>query len=140
MKAYKFTINGNDYEVEINEIEDNLAKIEVNGTPYEIELHREVKRSKTPTLLRPAVPEPQNKNIERKAGGHKTPLTAPLPGSILQVFVKPGDQVKKEQKLVLMEAMKMENTVLAEKDCVIESVKVAPGDTVLQGDVLIETA
>ncbi|MFP4489627.1 MAG: acetyl-CoA carboxylase biotin carboxyl carrier protein subunit, partial [Bacteroidales bacterium] len=94
MKNYKFTINGNTYEVEILEIEGDMAKTEVNGTSYLVEIHKELKPVKTPTLVRPVLREPQ-KNIDRKEGGAKREVKAPLPGIILQVMVKPGDKVAK---------------------------------------------
>ncbi len=137
MKNYKFTINGNKYEVEILEVEGDMAKIEVNGTSYLVEIHKEVKPVKTPTLVRPVLREPQ-KNIDRKEGGPKLEIKAPLPGIILQVMVKPGDKVTKGQKLLIMEAMKMENEIKAEQDGEIVSVKVANGQSVLQEEVLIE--
>ncbi|MFO7756402.1 MAG: biotin/lipoyl-containing protein [Bacteroidales bacterium] len=137
MKNYKFTINGNTYEVEILEVEGDMAKIEVNGTSYLVEIHKEVKPVKTPTLVRPVLREPQ-KNIDRKEGGPKREVKAPLPGIILQVMVKPGDKVAKGQKLLIMEAMKMENEIKAEQDGEIVSVKVSNGQSVLQEEVLIE--
>lgn len=137
MKNYKFTINGNKYEVEILEVEGDMAKIEVNGTSYLVEIHKEVKPAKTPTLVRPVLREPQ-KNIDRKEGGPKTEVKAPLPGVIIQVMVKPGDRVSKGQKLLIMEAMKMENEIKAEQDGEIVSVKVSNRQSVLQEEVLIE--
>lgn len=137
MKNYKFTINGNKYEVEILEVEGDMAKIEVNGTSYLVEIHKEVKPAKTPTLVRPVLREPQ-KNIDRKEGGPKMEVKAPLPGVIIQVMVKPGDRVSKGQKLLIMEAMKMENDIKAEQDGEIVSVKVSNGQSVLQEEVLIE--
>ncbi|MFW6371174.1 MAG: biotin/lipoyl-containing protein [Bacteroidota bacterium] len=138
MNKFKFTIRGNDYEVEISKMEDNLATIEVNGTSYEVEIHREVKKTKTPKIIRKPVPH-EEKPVERKQGG-TSPVTAPLPGTIMSMNVKEGDIVKKNQVLLIMEAMKMENNVLAEKDGVIEKINVKAGDSVLQGDVLIELA
>ena len=137
MRKFKFTIHGNIYDVEINNFEGNIAEIEVNGTLYQVEVHKEVTQSKTPTLVRSVVPE-QKKQIEKADLGATIAVKAPLPGNILEIFVKPGDIVKKDQKLLVMEAMKMENVVLAEKDGVIELVKVQQGMSVLQGDTLIE--
>jgi len=56
----------------------------------------------------------------------------------MQIFVKEGDTIEKGQKLLQYEAMKMENDLLSEKQGVIKSIKVNPGDAVLEGDVLIE--
>lgn len=137
MKNYKFTISGNTYEVEILEVEGDVAKIEVNGTPYLVEIHKQVRTAKTPTLVRPVLREPQ-KNIDKKEGGPKVEIRAPLPGIIMQLMVRPGDRVQKGQKLLMMEAMKMENEIKADSDGEIISVKVSQGQSVLQDEVLIE--
>lgn len=137
MKNYKFTISGHTYEVDILEIEGDLAKIEVNGTPYMVEIHQQVRHQKTPTLVRPVMKEP-HKNIEKKEAGSRLAVKSPLPGIILELSVKEGDMVKKGQKLAVMEAMKMENEIKAEKDGEIVAVKVSQGQSVLQDEVLIE--
>lgn len=137
MKNYKFTISGHTYEVDILDLEGDIAKIEVNGTPYMVEIHQQVKQAKTPTLVRPVMREP-HKKIEKKEGSSRLAVKAPLPGVILELSVKEGDMVKKGQKLAIMEAMKMENEIKAEKDGEIVSVKISQGQSVLQDDVLIE--
>jgi biotin carboxyl carrier protein len=138
MKKFKFTIRGNVYDVEIQKFEDNIAKVEVNGTCYNVEVHQEVKQPKTPTLVRQEVPSPKRSETKIKKNIGATQIKSPLPGNILQVFVKAGDDVKKGDKLLIYEAMKMENTVLAEKDGKVTLVKVQKGESVLEGDVLIE--
>jgi biotin carboxyl carrier protein len=137
MKNYKFTISGNTYEVDIIDIEGDLAKIEVNGTPYLVEIHRQVKQVKTPTLVRPVIREP-HKMIEKKEGGPRVSVKSPLPGIIIEVAVKPGDRVTKGQKLLVMEAMKMENVIKSEVDGEVVAVRVNIGQSVLQDEVLIE--
>ncbi len=138
MKNFEFTIKGHKYNVDIKSFEYNIAEIEVNGTPYTVEVHKEFKASKTPTLVRKTVVTPKGSDKIQKSGGIASPVKAPLPGVIIQIFAKVGDSVSKGQNLLIMEAMKMENNVLSEKDGVVKSVKVATGDNVLQGDVLIE--
>jgi biotin carboxyl carrier protein len=137
MKKFKFTIQGNNYEVEIKSFEDSLAKVEVNGTCYKVEVHKEVRSTKTPVLVRQAVPSPTRSETKIKKSIGASGIKAPLPGNIMQVFVKAGDEVKRGEKLLIYEAMKMENSILAEKDGKISQVKVQPGDSVLEGDVLI---
>ncbi len=140
MKKFNFKIRGNKYDVHLREVEDNIATIEVNGTMYEVEIEQTTPVKKTPKLVR--------KPIQRKAGegfiskneskGYK--VKAPLPGNIFKINVSEGDVVKKGDVLLIMEAMKMENNVLAEKEGTVSKVAVAVGDAVLQDAVLIELA
>lgn len=136
MKSYKFKIRGNEYEVDVKSSEGNLFDIEVNGTSYQVELDREVSQSKTPTMIRQAVPT--HKTIKKKGDGAITKIKCPLPGNIMSINVKEGQQVKKGDTLLMYEAMKMENAVLAEKDGTISSIKVQAGEAVLQDHVLLE--
>ncbi len=142
MRSFKFTISGNNYEVDVLKLEGSFAEVEVNGTPYQIEIQRQKSESKTPILVRPSRPNPSDSHeIKREEKDSKATLSkvlAPLPGNILQLFVKQGDQVKRGDKILIYEAMKMENNLLAEKDGMIKSLKVSVGDSVLQGDVLLE--
>jgi len=138
MKSYKFTIRGHQYDVEILKDEDNIIDLEVNGTPYKVDVHKEMKASKTPVLVRSEIKNPQGAHKIKKTGIGLNQIKAPLPGNILQVFVKEGDETEKGEKLLIYEAMKMENLVLAERDGIVKKLKVQVGDSVLQGDVLVE--
>lgn len=143
MKKFKFTISGRDYEVEVKDFEDNIAEVEVNGTAYKVEIDQEVKTPKTPRLVRkPVAKKPGEGQIQKKAApsGGGAPIKAPLPGTIVKINVAPGDTVTKGQVILTMEAMKMENSVMAEADGTIAAVKVREGDAVLQDDVLVEIA
>ena len=141
MKKFKFTISGDQYDVQINDIEDNIADVEVNGTQYKVEIHQEVKKiAKTPKLVRKPVQQaPGEGEIKKKSSAAKA-VKAPLPGTIINVTVKEGDTVTKGQTLLVMEAMKMENNILAESDGTVTSIKVSAGQSVLQDDVLVEIA
>ncbi len=140
MKKFKFTIRGNEYEVEIKDIEGDIAKVEVNGSCYEVEIHQEmVKPTKTPTLVRPrVVVERKDSKIKKSVSSRAYLLTAPLPGSIFKILKHEGDEVKKGDTIMIMEAMKMENNIQSEKEGKIVSLKVKEGDAVLQNDVLAE--
>ncbi len=137
MKTYKFTISGNKYTVNIKSFEDNIAEIELNGTPYTVEMEQEIKTSKTPKLIRPEKPA-QEAPREIQKGSGLSKITAPLPGTIFKLIAKVGDVVKKGDSVLIMEAMKMENNVLAEKEGMVKKILVKEGDSVLQGDLLIE--
>ncbi len=139
MKKFKFKIRGNSYEVNINRFEGNEIELEVNGTPYHVEIEKEIKKSKTPTLVRPHVDVKKTDHEIKKSHKSGTTLVkSPLPGTVMKIHVKVGDAVKKGQNLLVMEAMKMENNVTAEKDGVIKAIKVGEGESVLQNDILIE--
>ena len=141
MKKFNFVINGNAYEVEILGFEENIAKVEVNGTNYNVEVLKELKMTKTPTLVRAESPKPtprESKIPRTNTQTTNTAINAPLPGTIITVLVKAGDKVTIGQKLLTMEAMKMENNVLSEKDGVVKIVHVKPGQAVAQNEVLVE--
>jgi glutaconyl-CoA/methylmalonyl-CoA decarboxylase subunit gamma len=140
MKSYKFTIGGSSYEVDILNFEENIIQMEVNGTPYSVEMDRNVKSSKTPVLVRTSVPQPTRgeSKIKKNISTSSTPVKSPLPGVILAVLVKEGDMVKVGQKLLSLEAMKMENHIMAEKEGKVTVILVKQGDTVLQNDSLLE--
>ncbi|TKG96363.1 biotin/lipoyl-binding protein [Puteibacter caeruleilacunae] len=139
MKKFKFTISGHEYDVHLQDIEDNVAEIEVNGTKYKVEIEQEVKTTKTPKLVRrPVAKKPGEGQIKKSASVAGEAIKAPLPGTIVKINVGVGDTISKGQPLLVMEAMKMENNVLAETDGTIKAIKVREGDAVLQDDVLIE--
>ena len=143
MKKFKFTINGNQYETEILNIEENIAEIEVNGTLYKVEVDKTIKTVKTPKLVRPvAVPSTDSHPSVAKTSSPSAPkgagsIKSPLPGVILDVYVKEGDTVKMGQKLLMLEAMKMENNIEADKAGKVVSIAKGKGDSVMEGDVLI---
>ncbi len=136
MKKFNFTIQGSQYEVEILNLEGNTAHLEVNGTFYDVEISELVQTTKTPTLIRSVVKPPKESKANVSQG--LTSVTAPLPGNIIQVLKQVGDKVALGDLVLMYEAMKMENKVLAEAEGTIKSMKVIVGDAVLQGDVLFE--
>ena len=137
MKKYKFKINGNSYHVDIKDVEGNNITLEVNGSSYHVEMEAEVKTSKTPTLVR-SEPKPTQAVDNLKTQKSTKKITAPLPGIVLKVLVKEGDSVKTGDELLILEAMKMENTILAEHSGTISKVFKQANESVLQGDDLLE--
>ncbi|MDR1610489.1 MAG: acetyl-CoA carboxylase biotin carboxyl carrier protein subunit [Candidatus Symbiothrix sp.] len=135
MKSFKYTINGSVYKVVINSIEDTIAEVEVNGTPYKVEMNKPTKKQVV-TIKRPAqTTTPPVARPQVSAG--TSALKSPLPGVILDIICKPGDTVKKGQKVMVLEAMKMENAINSDRDGVIKEIKVNKGDSVLEGADLI---
>lgn len=138
MKRFKFNISGNNYDVEVNSLEDGVAKLEVNGTSYKVILEKEEKLSKTPVLRRSPLRTPTDAHQIKKTEGSLYKVAAPLPGVIMNILIKEGDNVSKSDPLLIYEAMKMENKLVAEKTGVVKRILVKPGDSVLQDDVLLE--
>ena len=141
MKEYKYKINGNEYNVVINSIEDGLADIEVNGTPYKVEILAEKKKASKPAIKHPTVTAAPVAAAPvapaASAGGQGTGVKSPLPGVILDVCVKVGDEVKVGQKVAVLEAMKMENNINADRDGKIVAVKVNKGASILEGSDIV---
>lgn len=141
MKGYKLKINGNDYKVVVKDVDGNTAEVEVNGTHYHIEIERPAAQvSKTPKLVQvAAIPSNDSHQAIAKtaAPGAASAIKAPLPGVVLDVYVREGDVVKVGQKLLLLEAMKMENNLEADHAGKVTSVKVRKGDSILEGAVLV---
>lgn len=111
MKKYRVNVNGTVFEVEIEEMTGAPAAPAVAAA--------------APAPAAPAAP----------AGGEK--ITAPMPGTILAVNVTSGSAVKKGDVLMILEAMKMENEIMAPHDAKVAQVLAAKGATVNTGDVLV---
>ena len=137
MKKYNFTINDIDYAVEIKSIEDKTLEVHVNGVSYTVELEKEVKETKTPTLVRSVAVPSTDEGAAVKVAAKTGTIKSPLPGTIVDVFVKQGDKVTIGQKVLLLEAMKMENEISSDKAGTVAEIKASKGDTVMEGDVLI---
>ena len=141
MKTYKFKINGNEYNVDINSVEGNMASVTVNGTPYQVELENapaapvQAVPASAPVQAAPAAPAaPAPKPLASGAG---KAVTSPLPGVIIAVKVNVGDKVKAGQEVAILEAMKMENSIEADHDGTVTAVHVAKGDSVLEGAAVV---
>lgn len=144
MKNFKFRINGNQYEVEMLEIDGNIARIEVNGTVYDVEMQRDMPgiAAVAPASQPVAAPGQARHTPEKATGkkaeaGKKVEVKAPLPGVIIRVPVKTGDEIKKGQTLCTLETMKMENAIKAENDGTVTAVNITAGQSVLQDEILI---
>ncbi|MBO7601541.1 MAG: biotin/lipoyl-binding protein [Bacteroidaceae bacterium] len=143
MKEYKYTINGNKYNVTIGDIEENIAHVEVNGVPYTVEMEKapaapkKVVRPVVAAAAPAAAPAPEQKVSKPAAGGGKSGIKSPLPGVILQIKVNVGDEVKRGQVLMVLEAMKLENNIPSDRDGKVVAINVSKGDSILEGTDLI---
>lgn len=136
MKKFSFKIRGHKYDVEVLNQNRNIVDIEINGSQYSVELEHEIQVKKTPTLVRAAVQT--HKTITKKEQSSNYLVKCPLPGNIMTISVKVGDQVNTGDKLLMYEAMKMENVILSEKSGKVTKILVNTGEAVLQDTVLIE--
>lgn len=144
MKNFKITVNNNKYDVNVLSFENTKIKVEVNGKPYEVGFEKPEASGKTPTLVREKASSGGDTTkstaltsspTEKKGAGV---IKSPLPGTIIKVFVKVGDDVKVGTNLLTWEAMKMENNLTSDREGKVKTLKVKPGDNILEGDVLIE--
>lgn len=147
MKEYKIKINGNDYNVSIDEVEEATAKVEVNGTPFTVEFEKPVTKKKTATVINrpaaaaaPAAPTAQVSKPAAAPAAGGTKINSPLPGVVLNLNVREGDAVKKGQCVLVLEAMKMENNIEAPCDGTVKQILVQKGDSVLEGAPLVVIA
>lgn len=162
MAKYQYTVKGVDYEVEIQDIEGNIANVTVNGIPFEVEMKQPVKAGKQKVKLGGTANEgasssssaPQSAkapaDLQSAASSGQTgkagdagkaatgkPVVAPLPGTINEIKVKVGDKVNAGDTVVILEAMKMQNNIEAETSGTITGINVNKGDAVMEGDTLV---
>lgn len=142
MKQFIYRINGQEYVVAVNKMDNSLAEVAVNGTQYKVELvnnneeltftSRPVAKAAAPAPAAPRATAPAASS--RPAGGNSAgALKSPLPGIVVGVNVNVGDVVKKGQQVATLEAMKMENALSAPIDGTVQSIDVNVGDSVLEG-------
>ena len=145
MKEYKFKINGKDFHVAVNGISGTKADVTVNGVNYDVELENAVApvQQAAPAQSAPVAPVASAPKAQAAAPAHATggkAITSPLPGVIISVDVKEGSDVKRGQKVAVIEAMKMENDILADADGTVTAVHVSKGDTVAEDAKIVTIA
>lgn len=131
MRKFNITVNGNTYEVEVEEI--GGAAPAPAARPAAQAAPAPAPKAAAPAQKPAAAPKAAPKAAP--VGGSS--VTAPMPGTILDIKVKEGDTVKSGQVLVILEAMKMENEIMAPADGKVVSVNVVKGASVNAGDALV---
>lgn len=121
MKNYRITVNGTSYDVSVEELAGGVAPV---AAPV----------AAAPVAVPAAAPAPAP--AAKSAGAGSIKVASPMPGKILDVKANVGDAVKKGQVILILEAMKMENEVVAPEDGTVASIDVASGATVEAGDTL----
>ncbi|MGM0652557.1 MAG: biotin/lipoyl-containing protein [Bacillota bacterium] len=129
MKTFKVTVDGQSYTVQVEEVREpsSVSSGSVSDP---------VSQAKTA----PVTEKPQEKNIQAQpvpTGNTGASVKAPMPGSILEVKVSAGEEVKEGDVLLVLEAMKMENELTASQAGTVSEVLVKKGDTVNSGDPLV---
>ena len=138
-KEYKYTINGNQYEVAIGDIVENQVVVIVNGEEYKVEWEPEAEPEKKKVVLGKPKAEAAESSAPAASANVNTnnAVKSPLPGTITSVEVSVGDEVKADDTLVVLEAMKMANNIEAEKDGKVTAVLVQAGQSVMEDDALV---
>lgn len=137
MKDFKFKINGKDYTASVEEQGEGQVQVTVNGTAYNVEIDHEA--SEAPAI-KSVVSAPTTSAAPKAVSATQAKITAPLPGNITKILVSVGQSVKKGDVVMIMEAMKMENNIVAEADGTVKAIGAQLGQAVNQGDVLVELA
>ncbi|MBR4364445.1 MAG: biotin/lipoyl-binding protein [Prevotella sp.] len=147
MKKYQYKVQGVDYDVEIEEVEGNIAKVNVNGIPFEVELKQPINPTSSLNKVKVEAPKPVAKAPAAAPAaapaptpapaGAGTAIKSPLPGTITDVKVNVGDKVNAGDVVLVLEAMKMQNNIESETTGTVTSIAVKPGDSVMEGSVLL---
>lgn len=150
MKDYSLKINGNNYNVQIDDLNESstVAHVLVNGVEYEVEIEGAKAAVASKPQVAPAPASADSAKITPASAAPSPRLSAaapssgyavkcPLPGTVLSVKVAVGDKVAAGQTLVVLEAMKMENNIDADRAGVVKQILVQQGATVMEGDNLI---
>ncbi|MFA4931518.1 MAG: biotin/lipoyl-containing protein [Caldisericia bacterium] len=137
MKKYRITVNGKTFDVDVEEIGAQKSGHSPVSAPAAV-APAPVPAPKGVATQAPA-PSPATPRTAAPGGG-ATAMKSPLPGKILKVMATPGSSWKKGDTLLVIEAMKMENEILAPRDCTVEEVAVEANQTVKTGDLLLKLA
>lgn len=124
LRKFKVEINGREYDVKFEEIGAVLQQFTETSVPQASE------RTEAPQKLQSAPAS--------NAGGKD--IKAPMPGNIIDIRVKVGDKVSENQALLILEAMKMENEIVAPKSGTVTAIHVQKGDTVNVGSPMVSIA
>lgn len=132
MKEFKYTINGEKFIVQVGDTNDNVTELTVNGEAYVVEREKEPVAEKKKVVVKPVAQKPAEGKDDLQDA-----LCSPLPGTIIDIPAKVGQAVKEGDTLVVLEAMKMNNNLTAEKDGVVKAILVEEGEAVKENTPLV---
>jgi biotin carboxyl carrier protein len=124
---YHLILNDKSFEFEVSSLNINAKTLLIRskGKMYEVRIQDQLDH-----LI-------SSLGLEVEDSGADSDVKAPMPGLVLEVFVKPGDEVDTDDQLLILEAMKMENVIKASGSGTVDEVKVQKGDGVEKGQVLV---
>tara|TARA_Y100000817_G_C16778388_1_gene509407 strand:+ start:163 stop:600 length:438 start_codon:yes stop_codon:yes gene_type:complete len=142
MKKYNFEIDGKKFEVEVNLKNSDVAEVKVNNKNFDIKISGHSPEAKKPEAQKPEAkkPEaqkPEAQKPEQSEQSNPGDLLALMPGKIIKVLVSEGQKIKMGEPVIIMESMKMEQTIVSSADGVIESLNVSEGETIEVGSVML---
>jgi biotin carboxyl carrier protein len=150
MNKYQYKVQGVDYDVEIEEVEGNIAKVNVNGIRFDVEMKQPINPASTLKKVHVQAPKPVSRPSVAPAAaaaaapapqaapaGAGSPVKAPLPGTITELKVNVGDTVKVGDVVLVLEAMKMQNNIESEYAGTVTAINTKPGESVMEGAVLM---
>ncbi|MGC9383317.1 MAG: biotin/lipoyl-containing protein [Kosmotogaceae bacterium] len=143
-RTFKVTVDGNEYIVEVEEIKNKpkTAEEKIQKQPSS-QQQGQVQKKQNESAEKFENKEDKEKNrkpktlSKEKDTSEVNEVTSPMTGVVLDIFVSSGDRISRGDKVILMEAMKMENTVLSDYDGTVKEVKVKKGDNIDAGDVIV---
>lgn len=139
MKTYTMKISGEKYEAKIKKYKFDKVIVEVNGIDYEVELEEEHRRKSD--IIRSEKTRPALdvvKKPSKPTAVNPGSVLAPIPGLVLHLLVKEGDDVKEGDPVIILEAMKMESEIASTATGKVNKIAIKEGSSVQEGDVLIE--
>lgn len=123
---FNLSVNNKKFHADIIERKDNKYTVEINGNSYQFSIE-------TPFSMK------RKKIIEKRKGKIKTvQLEAPMPGKIIDILVEEGAQIQQGEPILILEAMKMQNEILADHNGKIEKIFVKAEESVMKDDILVE--
>lgn len=133
MKEYKYIINGKEFAVTVGERKDGVTSVNVNGEDYSVTVVPEPVVEKKKVVVKTPVAASQNGEKDEMQDA----LLSPLPGTVVDIPAQVGMEVKEGDTLIVLEAMKMNNNLTAEKDGKVKSILVSEGMAVKENTPLV---
>jgi glutaconyl-CoA decarboxylase len=135
MKQFKIKVNGQEYMVEVEEISDENQSSVSTSTVSTAKPEQQTKTIKKPEV-KPA-PQPESKKTVEKGPAEGEEIQAPMPGKVLKINVSEGDSINEGDTVLILEAMKMENEIVANTSGKVKKISVSVNDMVETDDILM---